>query len=73
MMVANASVPRLSAGPASLSSGVIGGLLTRQLGFHGLVMTDNLSAGAVLTDGRTLPSAVVAAINAGAGCCSGRR
>ncbi|HEY5148805.1 MAG TPA: glycoside hydrolase family 3 N-terminal domain-containing protein, partial [Mycobacterium sp.] len=66
VMVSNASVPGLTSQPSSLSPAVIGGLLRQQLGFHGLVITDSLSAGAVLTGGRTLPQAAVAAIGAGA-------
>jgi beta-N-acetylhexosaminidase len=66
VMVSNASVPGLTATPSSLASSVIEGLLGRQLSFHGLVVTDSLSAGAVLTAGRTLPHAAVAAIAAGA-------
>lgn len=66
VMVSNASVPGLSPLPASLSSAVIGGLLRRQLGFHALVVTDSLSAGAILTSGRTLAQAAVASIRAGA-------
>ena len=37
-----------------------------QLGFQGLVMTDSLSAGALVDIGYTVPKAVVAAITAGA-------
>ena len=66
VMVSNASVPGLTSQPSSLSQAVIGGLLRQQLGFHGLVVTDSLSAGAILTGGRTLPQAPVAALGAGA-------
>jgi len=45
---------------------VVGDLLERQLDFHGLVVTDSLSAGAILTGGRTLAQATVEAIAAGA-------
>lgn len=66
VMVSNASVPGLTSAPSSLAPPVIDGLLGQQLGFHGLVVTDSLSAGAVLTAGRALPQAAVAAIAAGA-------
>lgn len=66
VMVANASVPGLSAGPASLSAPVITGLLRDQLHFTGLVMTDSLSAGAISAAGYSVPDASVAAVEAGA-------
>jgi len=66
VMVSNASVPGLTRSPSSLSPRVIGDLLERQLDFHGLVVTDSLSAGAILTGGRTLAQATVEAIAAGA-------
>jgi len=66
VMVANATVPGLSAGPASLSPAVIGGLLRSQLGFSGLVITDSLSAGAVAEAGFGVPAAAAAAVRAGA-------
>jgi beta-N-acetylhexosaminidase len=65
-MVSNASVPGLSPLPASLSPEVTGALLRQQLGFSGLVLTDDLSAGAVSQAGFDLPRAAVAAIGAGA-------
>jgi beta-N-acetylhexosaminidase len=64
-MVSNATVPGLTTAPSSLSANVTTGLLDHQLGFHGLVVTDSLSAGAVLSGGRTLPQATVAAVGAG--------
>jgi beta-N-acetylhexosaminidase len=66
VMVSNASVPGLTTSPSSLSPAVIDRLLDRQLGFHGLVVTDSLSAGAILDGDQTLPRAAVAAIAAGA-------
>jgi beta-N-acetylhexosaminidase len=66
VMVANASVPGLSAQPASLSATVIGTELRQQLGFAGLVVTDSLSAGAVTGAGYNLATAAVAAVAAGA-------
>jgi beta-N-acetylhexosaminidase len=66
VMVSNASVPGLTRSPSSLSPQVIGDLLERDLDFHGLVVTDSLSAGAILTGGRTLAQATVEALAAGA-------
>ncbi|MHB1488310.1 MAG: glycoside hydrolase family 3 N-terminal domain-containing protein, partial [Acidimicrobiales bacterium] len=66
IMVANASVPGLTAQPASVSSAVVTGLLRDKLHFDGLVLTDSLSAGAITQAGYTVPSAAVAAIAAGA-------
>jgi beta-N-acetylhexosaminidase len=66
IMVANAAVPGLTTGPASLSTAAITGLLRQQLAFTGLVLTDSLSAGAITAAGFALPDASVAAITAGA-------
>jgi beta-N-acetylhexosaminidase len=66
VMVANAAVPGLTTRPASLSPAVINGLLRQDLGFHGLVLTDSLSAGAISQSGYDLPQAAVAAISSGA-------
>ena len=66
VMVANATVPGLSALPASLSHAVIETALRLDLGFHGLVMTDSLSTVAISAAGYTLPAAAVASIAAGA-------
>lgn len=66
IMVSNASVPGLTALPASISPEVITGVLRQQLHFDGLVMTDALSGGAIEGAGHTVPSASVAALAAGA-------
>jgi beta-N-acetylhexosaminidase len=66
VMVANATVPGLTNLPASLSPDVIDGLLRRDLGFGGLVLTDSLSAGAITQAGYDLPRAATSAIGAGA-------
>ena len=66
VMIANATVPGLSTLPASISPAVITTVLRNQLGFHGLVITDSLSAGALTRVGYSVPRAVVAAITAGA-------
>ena len=66
VMVANATVPGLTTLPASLSPAAINGLLRGDLGFGGLVLTDSLSAGAIMAAGYDLPQAAVTAIEAGA-------
>jgi len=64
IMVSNAKVPGLTTVPASLSPAVMAELETLQ--FHGLVMTDSLSAGAIAAAGYTIPAAAVQALRAGA-------
>jgi|SRR5579871_1189553 len=66
VMVSNAIVPGLSSAPASLSASVIKTVLRGQLAFNGLVITDGLSANAILEAGYTLTTAAVAALKAGA-------
>lgn len=67
VMVGNVTVPGLTGGlPASLSTAAITGLLRKQLGFRGLVLTDSLSALAVKDAGYGVPHAAVRAIAAGA-------
>jgi beta-N-acetylhexosaminidase len=66
VMVGNAAIPGLTTGPASLSPAAIGGLLVRQLGFGGLVLTDSLSAGSIRAMGLDVPHAAVQAVTAGA-------
>jgi beta-N-acetylhexosaminidase len=64
IMVSNAKVPGLTTLPASLSPAAMAVLQTLQ--FHGLIMTDSLSAGAISTAGFTVPAAAVQALGAGA-------
>jgi beta-N-acetylhexosaminidase len=66
VMIANASVPGLTSLPASISPAVITKLLRVQLGFNGLVITDSLSATSLSAIGYSVPSATVAALEAGA-------
>lgn len=67
VMVGEASIPGLTHGlPATLSGHAITGVLRRQLGFHGLVLTDSLSAAAIQDAGYDIPRAAVRAIEAGA-------
>lgn len=66
VMVSNATVPGLASYPASLSPAVISHELVGRLGFHGLVVTDSLTAEAITAAGFSLPQAVVQALRAGA-------
>ena len=67
VMVGEASIPGLTHGlPATLSGAAIKGVLRGQLGFHGLVLTDSLSAVAIQDAGYDIPQAAVRAIEAGA-------
>jgi beta-N-acetylhexosaminidase len=66
VMVANDTVPGLTGRPASLSRQVIVGELQNTLGFHGLVLTDAVSALAIKAAGYTIPQAAVQALRAGA-------
>jgi beta-N-acetylhexosaminidase len=66
-MVANATYSALDENrPASLSPRVIGGLLRDKLGFDGVVITDDLGAGAIAGAGIDEGRAAVAAADAGA-------
>jgi beta-N-acetylhexosaminidase len=66
IMVANATVPGLTALPASISPAAITGVLRDRLGFNGLVLTDSLSAAALSAIGYPVPRATTAALAAGA-------
>lgn len=66
VMVANARVPGLTALPGSLSWTLTTTVLRGRLGFHGLVLTDSLSAVAIRAAGYTVPAASVRALVAGA-------
>lgn len=66
VMVGHASVPGLTGRlPASLSSAAVTGLLRNKLGFHGLVLTDSLSAAAIADAGYSVERAAPLAIAAG--------
>jgi beta-N-acetylhexosaminidase len=65
VMLSNASVPGLSTLPASISPQVVRALRD-QLGFKGLILTDSLTAGAITRIGLSAPTAIAAAIVAGA-------
>lgn len=66
VMVANARIPGLTPQPASLSSNVMTGFLRNTLHFHGLIVTDSLTAGAIAATGLSVPEAGVRAVAAGA-------
>ena len=67
VMVANVAIPDLTGSlPATLSGPAMTGLLRRQLGFRGLILTDSLSADAVQDAGYSVPQAAARAIEAGA-------
>ena len=64
LMVGHVAVTAIDAGrPASHANGVIDGLIRRQWGFAGLIVTDDLVMGAVYQHG--VCTAVVEALNAG--------
>jgi beta-N-acetylhexosaminidase len=66
VMTAHITFPALDpAAPASLSPRVIGGLLRGELGFSGVVVSDDLEMAGIVLD-HTLESAAVAALAAGA-------
>jgi beta-N-acetylhexosaminidase len=66
VLVSEATVPGLTTLPASLSPAVIQDVLVGQLNFHGLIMTDSLSAKAISAAGFSVTGAAVQALRAGA-------
>ena len=64
VMMSNASIPGLTTLPAGLSSAAVSAL-RHQLGFHGLIMTDALGAGAISLRHITIAQAAVDALAAG--------
>ena len=66
VMISNATIPGLTALPASVSPAVETGLLRDQLGYQGLVITDSLSVVSLSAAGYSLERATVAALQAGA-------
>jgi beta-N-acetylhexosaminidase len=66
VMTSNAVVPGLTKLPASISVTATTVVLRDQLKFHGLIITDSLSAGALSDIGYSVTRASVAAIEAGA-------
>jgi beta-N-acetylhexosaminidase len=66
VMVSNATYPALDGEPASQSRRVIDELLREQLGFAGVVITDDLGAGGLTGAGLDEAAATVGAADAGA-------
>ncbi|SEL97190.1 glycoside hydrolase family 3 N-terminal domain-containing protein [Streptacidiphilus jiangxiensis] len=66
VMTSNASVPGLTTAPGSISATLITTELKGRLGFHGLVLTDSLSAKAISDAGWSVPGAAVQALRSGA-------
>ncbi|MNB69781.1 putative lipoprotein YbbD precursor [compost metagenome] len=65
VMIAHILYPQLDPDkPASLSADIISGLLREQMGFGGVVITDDMTMGAI-TDHYTLPAAAVDTVLAG--------
>ncbi|SDD13529.1 beta-N-acetylhexosaminidase [Paenibacillus sp. UNCCL117] len=66
VMVAHLLLPELDASlPSSLSPTIVNGLLREELGFRGVVMTDDLTMGAI-SGSRGIGEAAAAAVRAGA-------
>ncbi len=65
VMVSNARIPGLTKLPASLAKPVVHRVLRRQLGFHGLVLPDSLTAGAVVAAGYGVARAAVRSLVVG--------
>jgi beta-N-acetylhexosaminidase len=61
VMVGLAVYPAYGPGPAALSEPVIDGLLRRRLGYQGVVITDDLGAGAISTETPAAEAAIEAA------------
>jgi beta-N-acetylhexosaminidase len=66
IMTSNASVPGLSTNPGSISPTLITYELKGKLGFHGLILTDSLTAKAISAAGWSVPGAAVQALRSGA-------
>ncbi|MFE2431599.1 glycoside hydrolase family 3 N-terminal domain-containing protein [Streptomyces sp. NPDC059373] len=66
IMVSNDTVPGLATNSGSLSPSTITYELRGKLHFHGLVLTDSLTAKAISAAGFTVPQAAVQALRAGA-------
>ncbi len=65
VMVSNARVPGLTRLPSSLARPVVHRVLRGRLGFHGLVLPDSLTAGAVVDSGYNVTRAAVRALEVG--------
>ena len=65
VMVSNARIPGLTKLPASLAKPVVHRVLRHRLGFHGLVLPDSLTAGAVVAAGYDVAHAAVRSLVVG--------
>lgn len=66
-MLGHVTLSAIDAGdPASFSTRIIDGLVRKEWGYEGLLITDDLSMGAVRRDKRGVGTAAVKALNAGA-------
>ena len=65
VMISHASYPALDQGPASLSPKVIQKLLREELGFKGLVVSDDMTMGAMPSSDQAWVAAIVESIRAG--------
>jgi beta-N-acetylhexosaminidase len=66
IMMSNASVPGLTTNPGSISPTLVTYELKGKLGFHGLILTDSLTAKAISAAGWSVPGAAVQALRSGA-------
>lgn len=66
VMVAHCIYPQLASEEASRSPWIIGQLLRKQLGFTGVVVSDDMNMGAIPQDGHDWEEALISAIAAGA-------
>ena len=66
IMIAHCIYPALDSRPASRSSLIMSGLLRKELGFQGVIVTDDMNMGAVPQDLASWRDAIVEAVAAGA-------
>ena len=64
MMIAHIKLSKVEALPSSLSNKVVTGILRKQLGFKGVIITDDMTMSAI-TQNYTLPDAAIKAVKAG--------
>lgn len=64
IMMAHIMLSQVDDVPSSLSDKVVTGVLRERLGFHGVVITDDIAMGAI-TESYSVPTAAVKAVNAG--------
>lgn len=64
MMIAHIKLSKVDDLPSSLSYKVVTGILRKQLGFNGVIITDDMTMGAI-TQNYTISGATIKAVNAG--------